>query len=242
MDSSSFFGELMRQYGLHATLFVFLFIYVFKDLWTKYSSLFFYKKDISINNHLIFKHFDEIIGYTLKDEFYCECSIRRELYKDILMEGIKCLKNRLHEFVQTDLNSKELYPTRGDFFIKVNSVLKEAHNETRANLLAKGVPTFIVDRFDDNREPYQDILEAMIKTTCYSDYIYRNNTERMNTILSTIDVFFKSHIDRTEETLASFNGDIKTLKYKNIYCENCKICIHDEYLRHAKGRQKNKLV
>lgn len=242
MDSTSFFGELLKQYGVHISLFVFLFIYVFKDLWGKCSPLFFSSKDISIKKHLIFRDFDDIIGYTLKEEFNCECPIRKELYRDILTENIKCFRNRLYEFVQTDLESKELYPTRYDFFLKVNSVLNEARSEIRANLLARGIPVFITDRFDEHREPYQYILEAMIKTTCQSEYIYKNNTDRMRTILSTIDVFCKSQIDLVEETLALFNGDIKTLKYNGVHCENCKICIHDEYIRHTKGRQKNKPV
>lgn len=238
MDSTAFFGELLRQYGLHISLFVFLFIYVFKDLWGKFSSMFFFKKDASIKKHLIFGHFDEIIEFTLNDDFACECPIRRELYKDILMETIKCFRNKLYDFVQTDLDSKELYPTRYDFFLKVNSVMNEAYSGIRINLLAKGISEFILDRFDENCESYQEILERIIETTCRSEYIYKNNTDRMKTILSTIDVFCKAHIDRVEETLALFNGDIKALKYKGITCQNCEVCIHDEYLRHAKGRMK----
>ena len=238
MDLKTFFTELLKQYGIYTTVAVIIVLFIAKDLWTKLSDRLFApkkKEPVALKDHSAFKEFDRIIEHTLVNDFKCECPIRKALYRDIMLERMKCFRKKLYEFSQTDLNSKELYPTQRDFYLKVVSVTDEANAESKKNSIANGIPEFVLETLEKHRIQMRDVLGDMLKIVCYAEYVYATNTDRMRVILSLIVAFCKNYMDMLEELLASYNGDIKTLDYKGIICKNCKICIHDDYIKRMKA-------
>ena len=228
---NSFFSELLNKYGLYTTIGVIVMLYVLRDLWTRHVIRLFGRKKVNLKDHPAFKKFDMMIEHTLVNDFHCDCPIRKALYRDILIERVKCFKKRLLEFVDTDLNSKDEYPTGYDFYLKVVSVIDEANIESKKNLIADGVPEFVLDRLEGHRLQLRRILDDMLKVACYSEYPYTTNVDRMHDILSYIIVFCKDYMNMLEEELASYNGDIKNLEYKGVACKDCEVCIHDEYVK-----------
>ena len=236
MDAKTFFTELLKEYGVYTTVIVIVVLYVARDLWNRFSEkLFSSFKEPPLKDHTAFKDFDRIINHTLVSNFNCECPIRKAIYRDILIERMKCFRDKLYEFVQTDMNSKELYPTQHDFYLKVASLLDSANLESKKNSIANGIPEFIVDNLEKERKPIRVVIGDMLKVACYSEYNYRNNADRMRVILSFVIVFCKNYMDTLEKSLASYNGDIKGLKYNGISCQNCKVCIHDEFIKKQKA-------
>lgn len=232
---NSFFSELLNQYGLYTTVGVVAVLYVLRDLWLRYAKRLFGKRKVPLKDHSAFKKLDMMIEHTLVNDFHCECPIRKAIYSDILIERMKCFKNKLLEFVNTDLNSKEEYPTQHDFYLKVVSIIDDANLESRKNSIADGVPEFVIDTLEDHRMQMKYIMDDMLKVVCYSEYTYATNVDRMREILSYIVVFCKNYMDMLEGVLASYNGDIKNLEYKGITCKHCKVCIHDEYVKKMKA-------
>ena len=236
MDLKTFLSDLLKEYGIYTTIAVIIVLYVAKDLWDRYAStLFSGGREPALKDHVAFKDFDRIIEHTLVNKFNCDCPIRKAIYRDILLERTKCFRKRLYEFVQTDVNSKTLYPTQQDFYIKVVSVLDGAAAEAKRNSISEGVPEFVIEQLDKDRAHLREVIGDMLKVICYSDYSYKNNTDRMRSILSFVVVFCKNYMDMLEGLLASYNGNIKNLVYNKISCKNCKICIHDEYIRKMKA-------
>lgn len=228
---SSFFFELLSKYGLYTTIGIAAVLYVLRDLWSRYANKLFGRKKVSLKDHSAFRKFDMMIEYTLMNDFHCTCPIRKALYRDILIERMKCFKNKLLEFVNTDLNSQEAYPTQYDFYLKILCIMDDANLESKKKLIADGVPEFVLDALEDNRMQLKHIFDDMLKVACYSEYTCATNVERMHDILSYITVFCKSYMNMLEEMLASYNGTIKNLEYKGITCKDCAVCIHDEYVK-----------
>lgn len=238
MDLKTFFTEVLRQYGIYTTVAVIIVLYVAKDLWSKLSARWFSentRRPVALKDHPTFKEFDYIIEHMLVNDFKCDCPLRKALYRDILIERMKSFKKRLYEFVLTDLESKELYPTQQDFYIKIISILDTASNEANTTAIANGIPEFVIDNMENHRKQMRDVMNDMLKIICYSDYHYPNNTERMRAVLTFAIVFCKNYMDMLEGILASYNGDIKNLEYKGIICKDCKVCIHEEYKRKMKA-------
>ena len=235
MDTS-FLGQILKDYGLYTTVFVIAILYVLKDLWNKFADKFFgMSHTIALKNHSVFKEFDRCIEHIIANEFVCECPIRKAIYRDILIEIFKCFRNRLYEFVQTDLDSKELYPTQHDFYVKVVEVLNEARSEARKNSIANGVPEFILERMEEVQRQYISVFHDLLKQHCHTEYFNRTNTMRMSDVLQTVWTFFKNYKDTLELILDSYNGEIKNLEYHGIKCNNCRVCIHDEYVKRKKS-------
>lgn len=228
---NSFFSELLNQYGLFTTIGVVAIMYVLRDLWLRYAKRLFGMKKVPLKDHSAFRKFDMLIEHTLANDFHCTCPIRKAIYSDILIEIMKCFKNKLLEFVNTDLNSKDAYPTQYDFYLKIVSIIEDVHLESKKNSIANGVPEFVLDTLEDNRMRMKHIMDDMLKVVCYSEYTYATNVDRMHEILSYIVVFGKNYMHVLEEVLASYNGGIKNLEYKGISCKDCKVCIHDEYVK-----------
>ena len=228
---NSFFSDLLSKYGLYTTIGVVAILYVLRDLWTRYANKLFGKRKVPLKDHSAFRKFDMMIEHTLMNDFHCSCPIRRALYRDIMIERMKCFRKKLLEFVNTDLNSKDEYPTGYDFYLKVVSVIDEANIESKKNLIADGVPEFVLDKLEDHRIRLRRILDDMLKVACYSEYPYTTNVDRMHDMLSYIIVFCKDYMNMLEEELASYNGNIKNLEYKGIACKDCEVCVHDEYVK-----------
>ena len=161
---NSFFSELLNKYGLYTTIGVIVMLYVLRDLWTRHGSRLFGRKKVHLKDHPAFKKFDMMIEHTLVNDFHCDCPIRKALYRDIQRERTKCFKKRLLEFVDTDLNSKDEYPTGYDFYLKVVSVIDEANIQSKKNLIADGVPEFMLDRHEGHtiqlRQNFDDMIKA----------------------------------------------------------------------------------
>ena len=234
MDFSVFFSEVLKQYGLHTALFVVIFLYVLKDIWKKILKRLFGKKPIALKDHVAFKELDHIIIHSIANDFKCECPIRKELYRDILMRRMTCFRDRLLEFVQTDLDNKTLYPTQHDFYLKITNVIDEASAEAKAKCIADGIPEFVLETIEEHRKQIRVIMGDMLKSICHAEYPYASNRERMQQILPFIVVFCKNYMYMLEGLLASYNGEIRKLEYKGTRCKGCKVCIHDEYVRRMK--------
>ena len=230
----TFLGELLRQYGLYTTIGVIAVLYVLKDLWTKYSYRLFGKKRMHLKDHPAFKELDRIVEHALNNEFNCDCPIRKAIYRDILIERFKCFRNYLYEFVQTDLDDRNLYPTQHDFYVKVVSLLDTAHAEARSRSIANGIPEFILERMDKERSIEIDFFHDLLKLIIHSEYFSRTNKERMSDILGGVLTYCKGYMNHLENLLDSYNGDISDLEYHGIICKNCKVCVHDEYIRKMK--------
>ena len=230
----TFFAELLKQYGLYTTLLVGALAYVFRDLWKRYSPKLFGDRRLPLTEHTAFRDFDRIIEHSLVNDFKCDCPIRKAIYRDILIERMKCFRSKLYEFVKTDVNSRELYPTQHDFYLKVISIIDEANIESKRQSIANGVPEFVLETLEQHRLQMRSVLGDMLKVVCYSEYHYADNEDRLHYILGFIVAFCKNYMDMLEGLLASYNGDIKTLEYKGIACKNCKVCIHDEYVKKMK--------
>jgi hypothetical protein len=228
---NSFFSELLSQYGLYTTIGVVAILYVLRDLWLRYAKKLFGRKKVPLKDHSAFRQFDRLIEHTLVNDFHCSCPIRKAIYSDILIEMMKCFKNKLLEFVNTDLNNKDAYPTQHDFYLKIVSIIEDVHLESKKRSIANGVPEFVLDTLEDYRMRMKRIADDMLKVVCYSEYRYATNVDRMHEILSYIVVFSKHYMNMLEEVLASYNGNIKNLEYKGISCKGCRVCIHDEYVK-----------
>lgn len=234
-DSVSFFVELLRQYGIYTAIGTIAILYVLKDIWKKKSDLWLHtRRKIVLPTHSAFKEFDYLIEHSLKENFNCQCRIRKALYRDIMVERLECFKNCLLEFVKTDVNSKEAYPTQYEFYLKVASVLDDANSQARINSIHNGVPEFLLDDMEQHRAPFRQCLGDILKGICYSEYSYLNNVERMSAILTNVVIFCKNYMNLLEEVLGSFNGDIKNLNYKGVVCANCQTCVHDEHISKLK--------
>lgn len=234
-EGVSFFIELLKQYGLYTAIGTMAILYVIKDIWKKESDLWLHtKRKIVLPTHSVFKEFDYLIEHSLKGNFNCQCRIRKALYRDIMVERLTCFKNCLLEFVKTDINSKEDYPTQYEFYLKVVSVLDEANSRARVNSINNGVPEFLLDEMEEHRALFRQCLHDILKGICYSEYSYLNNTQRMSAVLTNVVIFCKNYMDSLEEVLASFNGKIKHLNYKGVVCANCQICVHDEHINKLK--------
>lgn len=238
MDMRAFFEEILNQYGLFTTVAIVALMYVLKDLWGRFSTKLFRKKTIALRDNAAFKDLDRIIEHHLVDNFNCPCPIRKALYRDILIERMKCFRKSLFEFAQTDVNSKELYPTQHDFYLKIASIIDSAHAESKRNSMANGIPEFVLDSLDDHWKQMRTVLGDMLKYICHSEYTYSSNIDRMQQILPFIVVFCKNYMDMLEGILAQYNGEIRNLEYKGVSCRHCKVCIHDEYIRMKKASLK----
>ena len=237
MEEKSFLTELLKEYGIYTTLAVIIVLYIAKDLWKKLSAKWFEgkKKFVPLKDHTAFKEFDYIIEHTLVNDFKCECSLRRALYRDILIERMKLFRKKLYELATTDLDNKDVYPSQQEFYLKIISTLDDASNEANTTSIANGIPEFVLNNMEKQRTHMRIVLADMLKVICFSESHYPNNTERMRAILSFSIVFCRNYMDMLESILASYNGDIKNLEYKGIICKNCKICIHDEYKKRLKA-------
>ena len=236
---ATFLTELLKQYGFWTTVFTVVVLYALKTIFDRVSAKWIESRNsVPLKDHPAFKEFDRIINHSLVNEFTCSCPIRKALYRDILMERMRCFKARLLDFVETDLDDKRLYPTQHDFFLKVTSIIEDANIEAKRNSIASGVPEFVFDRLETNRVSINTVLKDMLKVVCHAEYIHASNTDRMRSVLHTIVVFCKNYMDMLEETLDSYNGDISNLNYNGIACKNCRVCIHDEYVRRMKNALK----
>lgn len=234
MEITTFFSELLKQYGFWTTFGTIIAFYTLKWLFEKFSAHIFEKRRIKLKNHPAFKELDRIVEHALNNEFNCDCPIRKAIYRDILIERFKSFRRKLYEFVLTDLDDKKLYPTQHDFYVKVVSILDEAHAESRSKSIANGIPEFVLDRMDKERSLEVGFFRDSLKGIIHAEYFSRSNKERMSDILLGVQSYCKSYMNHLELLLDSYNGDITNLNYHGIICKNCKVCVHDEYIRKMK--------
>lgn len=232
------FMTLTSNYGVFGALLIISFtlsvLYGFVSFIKQISgtvikSKFWKRKNMNLKNHQTFLDLDFLIKHKLHN-VNTICQIRKKLYIDIVTEKISRIKEELQKFVKEDLNKL----SNKQFYLKVQSVLDDAKNQSTNNLKSNGVPQFILDTIDNKLSLVQYFYQNQIKGYCYNNYLYSNNTERMCAILDCISVSIECYMNLLEQSLSEFNGDVKKLKYNGVSCNKCHICVHDKYLSDLK--------
>lgn len=231
---SELFFELVNQYGLisacviiavilslafNGSMIVRFLIDMFKRKWPA-------KKKLVLSEHTCFIDIDNIINHRLH-HLNIRCGIRKKLYFDIMTTRITCLKEELMKLVKSDVNSM----SQKQLFYKIDWLLDDSNKNANTKLVANGVPQFMLDMMDEKISFAYTFYHKQLKNYCYSHYLYSNNMERVWAVLDVIPVSLECYMNILESALSEFNGDIKTMNYNGTSCQNCKLCVHDEYLK-----------
>lgn len=184
------------------------------------------EKKLVLTEHTCFIDLDNILNHRLL-HLNIRCSIRKKLYYDIMSTRITCLKEELLKLVQSDVNAM----SQKELCYKIDWMLDDANKNASTKLVANGVPQFILDMMDEKVTFAYTFYHKQLKNYCYNHYLYSSNVERVWAVLEVIPVSLECYMNILESALSEFNGDIKALNYGGTTCQNCKVCVHEEYLK-----------
>lgn len=187
------------------------------------------RNNISLKKHQTFSDLDFLLKHQLKD-VNTDCVLRKQLYIDIVGERIKSLKKALQKLVNEDLEALSSH----EFLLKIQSELDDASVQSFNNAKINGVPSFVLQSFDEELANIGQFYRKQMKTTCYNNYIYKDNKSKMCSILDMLSNSTEYYMNILQQKLASFNGNITSLEYKGLSCHHCKNCVHAEYLQELK--------
>ena len=224
------FFKINGQYGLLAAALV-IAVVIFFLLSTKAAiryivhNLFpFAKKDPkNLQKHQCFIQLDHFLTYTI-NRLNVQCPIREKLFKDIMSKHIHSIKEKLFEFIQTDVMSL----TPQELAYKMDEIILDSINHTNQQLIAEDhTPEFVLRAMDEKLAPVLQLHHNQIKLYCYNHYLYSNNVAKIWAILDLVPIAVEYYMNILEMSLSEFNGDIKRLNYKGVKCKKCVHCVHE---------------
>lgn len=179
--------------------------------------------------HDCFLKLDHIVKHRLNN-INVKCVIRKKIYQDIMRERVECILNAFRELVKEDIFTWN----NSNLFYHIEASLDDSNERAKSKLLSEGMPEFILEAMNDKIRLAWVFHKKYIKHLCYNNALYHNNFERLYAVFDLLAVMVEEYMNILESTLGEFNGDIKCLDYKGVKCEECSVCIHDEYLKECK--------
>ncbi len=166
------------------------------------------------------------------NDINCSCVLRRKLYHDIMKERLVCINDAIEEFIKRDfmaLPPKELA-------IEMMQCLDEANRVAAQRMIDNQVPEFIIKAMQEEIDIEWKFEKKRVRVLCDSEYSHEDNSTRISSVMQMIITGMKMQCALLEDALASFNGDIKKLNYHGIECMDCKLCVHDQYLKEQRRK------
>lgn len=229
---SDLFFKINSQYGLLAAALV-IAIIIFFLLNTKAAiryvvhNVFPFTKTNpkKLQKHSCFIQIDHILNYKLY-RLNVQCPIREKLFFDIMQMHIKSIKDKINDFIQTDIVSL----TPQELAYRIDELVMQSINESNMKLIQKGTPKFILKAMDDKISPILKMHHQQIKLYCYNHYLYKGNVSKMWAIMDLVPIAVEYYMNLLETSLSEFNGDIKKLNYNGVKCRKCAHCVHDDFI------------
>lgn len=162
------------------------------------------------------------------DNINTDCPVRECIFVDVMSTRLRILEEEYLGLIESEEYDSLDHVDFGYIVLSTNEkIYTRWYNVCRS----LGIPDFILTQFEHYIHDFLCVIRRSITTIFDSEYDGHNNTEKLYRIFDIVSATEEIIFAELEQTLDLFNGEFKTLKYKNMKCQQCLNCVHDKYVQ-----------